>query len=94
MKAFAKQNYLRQLKELGGNLIYLSELEVVNVSSSDLRKNCAGEDPEVMMEKGSKACSGKYIRENNLVEIWSNSIRKRCQVINGEIFMQDQLKCR
>ena len=89
------QNYLRQLEELGGNLVYLSELEVVNVSSSDLRARIvAGEDPEAMVEKGLLSPAvAKYIRENNSVEIWRQlDSQSVVQVINEEIFMQDPIE--
>ncbi len=89
------QNYLRQLEELGGNLVYLSELEVVNVSSSDLRARIvAGEDPEALVEKGLLSPAvAKYIREKNLVEIWRQlDSQSVVQVINEEIFMQDSIE--
>ncbi|MGI6259700.1 MAG: nicotinamide-nucleotide amidohydrolase family protein [Anaerolineaceae bacterium] len=89
------QNYLRQLGELGGNLVYLSELEVVSVSSSDLRARIvAGEDTEAMVEKGLLSPAvAKYIREKNLVEIWRQlDSQSVVQVINEEIFMQDPIE--
>lgn len=89
------EDYLRQLEELGGNMIYLSELEVVSVSSSDLRARIvAGEDPEAMVEKGLLSPAvAKYIREKILVEIWRQlDSQSVVQVINEEIFMQDPIE--
>lgn len=89
------EDYLCKLEEMGGSLIYLSELEVVNVSSSNLRNRIiAGEDPDDLVKEGLLSPAvAKYIRENNSVEIWWQlDSQTVVQVINEEIFMQDPIE--
>jgi PncC family amidohydrolase len=89
------EDYLCKLEEMGGSLIYLSELEVVDVSSSNLRNRIiAGEDPDDLVKEGLLSPAvAKYIRENNSVEIWRQlDSQSVVQVINEEIFMQDPIE--
>lgn len=87
--------YLRKLEEMGGNLIYLSELQVLDVSSSNLRNRIiAGEDPDDLVKEGllSPAIAG-YIYEKNLSETWRRlDSQSVIQVINEEVLMQDPIE--
>lgn len=87
--------YLRKLEEMGGILIYLSELQVLDVSSSNLRNRIiAGEDPDDLVKEGllSPAIAG-YIYEKNLSETWRRlDSQTVVQVINEEVLMQDPIE--
>ena len=90
-------DYLEQLRDLGGHMVYLDELEVAHVSSSVIRARLeAGEEPGALVGEGLISSGvAEYIKKNNLAEIWGQIDNKEIvQVITEEIVETDPLEVR
>lgn len=66
------QAFLRMLEERGAELIYLSELEILEISSREIRARLeAGEPPEALVAEGIISPDvSSYIREHQLIPLW------------------------
>ena len=60
--------YIRKLVKMGGKIIFISDLESIDISSSMIRKRLLnGEDPKLLSAEGVLPVNvARYIKENNL----------------------------
>ena len=89
--------FVQNLSEQGGKIVYLDEIKVLDISSAQIRKKLeAGEAPEGLVSEGliSKDIAD-YIVRHNLVDFWKQNEEKKPVEIKTEIIMEtDSLEIR
>ena len=91
------RDFIQNLSEQGGKIVYLDEIKVLDISSAQIRKRLeAGEEPESLMREGllSKAVAD-YIAKHNLVDFWKqNEDKKPVEIQTEKIMKTDSLEKR
>ena len=91
------QDFLAGLTELGGRIVYLEEIEVSDVSSSQMRTRLEeGVEPTVLAEEGYLSRKiAEYIAQHDIVSIWKQIDSKSpAQVVTETIEDTDNLETR
>lgn len=91
------EDFLAGLTELGGRIVYLEEIEVSDVSSSQMRTRLEeGVEPTVLAEEGYLSRKiAEYIAQHDIVSIWKQIDSKSpAQVVTETIEDTDNLETR
>ena len=90
------QDFLAGLTELGGRIVYLEEIEVSDVSSSQMRTRLEeGVEPTVLAEEGYLSRKiAEYIAQHDIVSIWKQIDSNRPPVVTEIIEDTDNLETR
>jgi len=89
------QEFIASLTAQGGKIIYLEEIKVSEISSSNIRARLEqGTDPTVLAAEGLLSLPiAEYIARHDLVEIWKQiDSRSPSQVITENIVETDDLE--
>jgi len=66
------QDFIAELRKKGAEIIFLNEVTVPEISSSQIRRELeAGTDPQVLVERGwLSPAAADFLRQNSLIQIW------------------------
>ena len=91
------RDFVQNLSEQGGKIVYLDEIKVLDISSAQIRKRLEAEEaPERLVREGliSKDVAD-YIAKHKLVDFWKqNEDKKPVEIKTEKIMKTDSLESR
>ncbi len=91
------RDFIKNLVERGGKIVYLEEIVIFDVSSSNIRARLEeGTDPSDLVEEGILSHEiAEYIVQNDIVSVWKQIDTKTpVQVVTESIMETDNLETR
>ena len=91
------EQFLQHITELGGKVVYLQEIDVLDISSSEIRVRLEeGADPVALAAEGLLSPGlAAYLAENDIINTWKQIDSKSpVQVVTEKITAEDNLETR